>query len=143
MPRASRKPVRKNVDDEIMENFSSLISSLSSSSDIQKFFIDFLTREEQIMLSKGLMLHLMLERGYKNNQIQGVLGISKDTVRTHRAIWERGGTVYKEILRKIAKKAQNREFWEKLEKVFRPLELALKAKTDMKARAKFATGDWD
>jgi len=143
MPRASRKPVRKNVDDEIRENFSSLISSLSSSSDIQKFFIDFLTREEQIMLSKRLMLHLMLERGYKNNQIQGVLGISKDTVRTHRAIWERGGTVYKEILRKIAKKAQNREFWEKLEKVFRPLELALKAKTDMKARAKFATGDWD
>ena len=143
MPRASRKPVRKNVDDEIRENFSSLISSLSSSSDIQKFFIDFLTREEQIMLSKRLMLHLMLERGYKNNQIQGVLGISKDTVRTHRAIWERGGTVYKEILRKIAKKAQNREFWEKLEKVFRPLDLALKAKTDMKARAKFATGDWD
>src|SRR3989304_3224157 len=109
MPRASRKPVRKNVDDEIRENFSSLISSLSSSSDIQKFFIDFLTREEQIMLSKRLMLHLMLERGYKNNQIQGVLGISKDTVRTHRAIWERGGTVYKEILRKIANRAKNED----------------------------------
>ena len=60
MPRASRRPIKENVDEELRENFSSLISSLSDSGEIRKFFEDFLTHEEQVMLSKRLMLHLML-----------------------------------------------------------------------------------
>lgn len=143
MPRASRKPIKKSVDQEIRENFSFLISSLSSSSEIQEFFSDFLTHEEQIMLSKRLMLHLMLERGYKNLQIESILGISKDTIRIHKAIWERGSATYRGILGKLARKAGNKEFWEKLEELFRPVELAMKARNDMRARAKLATGDWD
>ena len=143
MPRASRKPVKEDVDREIRESFSSLISTLSDSLEIQKFFNDFLTREEQIMLSKRLMLHLMLERGYKNFQIESILGISKDTVRIHKAIWERGGNVYKEILGKIAKKSEVRDLWRKFEKLLQPLDLAFKARNDMRARAKLASADWD
>ena len=143
MPRASRKPVSKDVDKEIKENFSSLISSLNGSSQIQEFFNDFLTKEEQTMLSKRIMLHLMLERGYKSSQIQAFLGINKDTIRIHKAVWERGGGVYKGVLRNIANKAGTREFWERLERFLRPLDLAFKSRNDMRARAKFASGDWD
>lgn len=95
------------------------------------------------MLSKRIMLHLMLERGYKSSQIQAFLGVNKDTVRIHTTIWQRGGSVYKNVLKVIAKKAEAREFWERLEKFFAPVELFVKSRNDMRARAKFASGEWD
>lgn len=147
MPRASRIPVNKNVEGEIKDNFSTLISSLSNSSEISEFFNDFLTREEQIMLSKRLMLHLMLERGYKGSHIQSVLNINKDTIRIHSAVWQRGGNVYRQVLSKIAKKAEVKEIWKKideaLESILKPAGLFIKSRNDMKARAKFASGDWE
>ena len=78
MSRASRKPVEKDLDQQLQENFTSLISNLNSSTNIEGFFKDFLTKEEKTMLGKRLMLHLMLEKGYKNDQIKAVLGISKE-----------------------------------------------------------------
>ncbi|MBI2421068.1 MAG: hypothetical protein HYV38_03220, partial [Candidatus Levybacteria bacterium] len=60
MPRASRKPINESINQEIKENFSSLISSLQNPQEIQQFFNDFITHEEQLMLGKRLMLHLML-----------------------------------------------------------------------------------
>lgn len=95
------------------------------------------------MLGKRLLLHLMLERGYKSAQIQTFLGISKDTIRVHKALWERGDETYKLVLKKISKKAENRQLWKKIEKILRPAELFVKGRNDMKARAKFASGDWD
>lgn len=142
MPRASRIPVGKEVSNELKENFASLISSLSSSSEIEQFFHDFLTKEENTMLMKRLMIHLMFENGYRNSDIRALLGVSKETVRHHRDIWQRGGENYKKTISKIAKKEKTREFFRKLENIFKPLSLAMKAQGDMKARAKFATGDW-
>lgn len=143
MPRASKRTIKRDVDLELRENFSALISSLSYKNDIAKFFQDFLTPEENTMLTKRLMLHIMLENGYKTSDIKSFLNISKETVRVHKNIWSRGSSVYKKIIGKLAKKERTRLFLERLEKVFKPLELALKSKTDMKARAKFASGDWD
>jgi len=143
MPRASRRSVRKEVNEELRENFSSLISTLSSQKEIEQFFDDFLTREENTMLSKRLMLHLMLENGYKSQDIQAFLSLSKETVRIHRGLWSRGGQTYRNIISKIAKRQKAKEFFEKLEKIFKPVNLALKSRNDMRARAKFASGDWD
>ncbi|MBI4098178.1 MAG: hypothetical protein HY426_04025 [Candidatus Levybacteria bacterium] len=147
MSRASRKPVDKDLDQELQENFISLISSLNSSTNIEGFFNDFLTREEKIMLGKRLMLHLMLERGYKNSEIRSVLGISKETVRIHKLLWANGGAVYKEMIMLIVKKNKNKQFWKKIdgaiESMIKPVELIVKSRNDMRARAKLASGDWD
>ncbi|MBI2032778.1 MAG: hypothetical protein HYT09_04010 [Candidatus Levybacteria bacterium] len=143
MPRASRKPINESINQEIKENFSSLISSLQNPQEIQQFFNDFITHEEQLMLGKRLMLHLMLERGYKSGQIESVLGINKDTVRIHRAVWERGSNSYRTVLKKIAKRAEAKLLWKKLEKILKPIDLLLKSKGNIQARAKFVSGDWD
>ena len=147
MSRASRKPVEKDLDQQLQENFTSLISSLNSSTNIEGFFKDFLTREEKIMLGKRLMLHLMLEKGYKNDQIKAVLGISKETVRIHKLLWANGGEVYREIIKVIVNKNRNKEFWKKVDVavqfMFKPVELLVKSRNDMRARAKLASGDWD
>ena len=142
MPRASRKPVNKEIRKELSDNFAFLISSLSSASDINNFFETFLSDEEKTMLTKRLMIHLMLENHYEALQIAAVLGVSKETIRTHKIIWMIGGGVYKRVITKIAKREKTKQFWKKVETALQPLDLMLKAKTNMKARAKLLSGDY-
>lgn len=142
MPRASRKPLSKETDKDLREHFINLISSLQRLSEVEGFFNDFLTREEKIMLGKRLMLHLMLEKGYKTVQISSALSISSETVRIHKLIWQNANATYKEMLRKIAQKDKNKEFWQKIEEKLKPLGLAMRARSDMRARAELASGNW-
>ncbi len=140
MPRASRRPINKRLGNDLEESFSDMISTLQKSSDIKQFLNDFLTREEKTMLFKRLMLHLMLEKGYKNSEIEATLGIRYETIRVHKNNWEKGSEVYKLVLRKIASKQKARIIFKRIENAFGRIDLALKARNDMKARAKFATG---
>lgn len=94
------------------------------------------------MLSKRLMLHLMLENGYKSFEIEKVLGISGETVRVHNNIWSKGGETYKKIIRRMAKREKTKIFRRGIEKILKPIDLALNVRTNMKARAKLASGDW-
>jgi len=142
MPRASRRPVNKSVEEELQDNFSFLISSLTSAKDIQHFFETFLTPEEKVMLTKRLMLHLMVENRYSIDEISSVLSVSKETVYKHRNILLWAGKEYKEIIVKITTRRKVKVFWKKVEELLRPLELALDAKTNMKARAKLLSGDY-
>lgn len=141
MPRASRNPIKRAISQDLNDNFAFLISSLHNSKEIQQFFEDFLTREEKIMLTKRLMLHLMLENQYTITEIGSVLGISRETIRVHRNIWGRGGIIYKNIIRKIADREKTKEFWQKVERILKPLELVMSSRSDMKARAKLLSGE--
>ncbi len=141
MPRASRQPINKSLNRDLEESFSDLISSLQRPNDIKSFLNDFLTKEEKTMLFKRLMLHLMLEKGYESSKIQSTLGIRYETIRVHKNTWEKGNEVYKSVLRKIASKQKARLIFKRIEKVFDKLDLTMKARNDMQARAKFATGD--
>lgn len=138
MPRASRRPIERNLDQDLKENFSSLIATLNTSSEIRQFFNEFLTHEEQLMLTKRLMLHLMLERGYRTSQIQSTLGITKETIRIHRTIEGKGNVLYKRVLSKIDRKAEKRLFWKKLEKTLRPAGFLLTKEENLKSKSKFA-----
>lgn len=142
MPRVSRVPINKTLGRELDDHFASLISSFYDSKEIEHFFQEFLTREERLMLLKRLMLHLMLENGYKISDIRSMLGMSRETIRVHRSLWIKGGSVYKNIIGKLARKEKTKRFWQKVEKTLRPIDLALRSKRDMRARAKFASGEW-
>lgn len=142
MPRASRKPIRKDLSKDLQNSFVSLIASLKNPTDIKDFLQSFLTKEENIMLSKRLMLHVLLKRNYATSQIESFLGVSRETVRIHKGIWENSGATHKKIIHQITQKQKAKQFWKKIEAILKPVDLFLKAKTDMKARAKFASGDW-
>ncbi len=142
MPRASKFHLKNSIKEDIEDNFAFLISSLTMANEIEQFFTDFLTQEEKIMLYKRLMLYLMLENRYEDAQIQHVLGISKETIRTHKTKWLLGNYVYKTILNKLIKREKTKVFWTKLDHLLAPVDLLLKAKTDMKARSKFRSGDY-
>ena len=143
MPRASRRPIKKELRSELAQNFASLISSLSGSSQIESFFGDFLTKEENLMLTKRLMLHIMLESNYKSVDIQRIVSVSKETVRVHSDRWGRGGKVYRKTISAIARKKKTRDFLARLEKTLKPFDLFLEAKSNMRSRAIIASGNQD
>jgi uncharacterized protein YerC len=143
MPRASKKYLTRNVESELKDHFAFLITSLQNSREIEHFFYDFLSKEEKVMLAKRLMLHLMLEREYKVSEISSVLGITRETIRVHRQVWIRGGTTYKKILQKIARREQTKEFWKKINQALNPIELVLHTKTNKKARIKLLNPNID
>lgn len=142
MPRVSKARLYEQRLGEIEQHFSQLVSSLTTHSAIEGFFSDFLTREEKIMLTKRLVLYMMVKRGYSPSSIQAALHVSYETVRTYNNLLASKNAIFHKIIDDLIEKEKSKEFWRKVDKALRPIELALQAKTNMKARAKLASGDW-
>jgi len=143
MPRISRYKLGKEELQSIQNHFSYLISSFTNSQEIENFFDGFLTPEEKLMLSKRLVLFMMIKRGYPPSVIQPSLHISYESVRTYTNLFSHKNELFQKTLDRLIKRDKTQEFWKKIDKVLKPVDLFLRAKTDMKARAKFASGDWE
>lgn len=139
MPRASKIKLDKEKLKEIQEHFSFLISSLNDSNEIESFFDSFLTEEEKIMLTKRLVLFMMIKRGYPTNVIQSALNMSYETIRIYVEKLMSKNELFHKIIEKLIKRGKTKEFWEKLDRLFKPFEVILEAKTNMRARAKLMT----
>lgn len=142
MTRISKFRLYDNQLKELTDHFSFLISSLKTSEEIENFFDSFFTKEEKIMLTKRLVLFMMIQRGYNPKAIQSALHISYETVRTYTNQFANKNTQFQKMIEKLISREKAKEFWEKVEKMLKPIELALNAKRDMKARAKLISGDW-
>jgi len=136
MPRASRAKLHPKKIEEIEEYFSFLIASLNSSGEIENFLDGFLTKEEKVMLSKRLVLLMMLQRGYPSSIIQSVLHLSHESIRIYANMLPTRNKLFKETIERLIKRGKTQEFWQKVDKILTPLDLALRAGTDVKARAK-------
>ena len=142
MPRVSRARLHPKKIEEIREYFSFLIASLSNSREIENFLDGFLTNEEKIMLSKRLVLLMMLRRGYSSIVIQSVLNLSHESVRIYSNLLPIRNDLFQKTIERLVSREKTKIFWEKIDKLLKPLDLALRSGTDMSARAKLYQGDW-
>lgn len=142
MPRASRFRLSQNQFEEINSHLLYLISSLNKNSKIENFLEGFLTKEEKIMLAKRLVLFMMLIKGYSPSVTQNTLRISYETVRIYQNQLNVKNEDFRKIMEQLVKRQESINLFRKIDKFLKPLELALSSKTDMKARVKFASGDW-
>lgn len=142
MTRVSRARLDQKRLQEIAEHFAFLISSLNKANEIENFFNEFLTKEEKVMLTKRLALFMLLENGYSPTSIQSALHISYETVRTYQNQLQYKNNLFRQTIGGLVKRQQTKEFFEKLDRLLKPIGLALRAKTDMRARAKLVSGDW-
>lgn len=142
MGRVSKRVINKDLLRELEEQLTTLIASLNNQDEIKVFLDEFLTKEEKIMLGKRLILYMLIYKGLPSKQISNLLGMSYETIRWYKEIFEDKPEVFKQYIKKLINRERGRELWEKIEKILEPLDLALRAKTDMKARAKLATGDF-
>jgi len=136
MPRASRKIINKDLEKELNQSFSYLISSLKDKNEINTFLQSFMTKEEKKMLPKRLMLHIMLLNEVPDVKINSHLGISYETIRTYKNSLSSQNEDYKKIIKLVSKRKDMTEFLEKLSSKTEKLDNFLKAKSNMKARAK-------
>lgn len=142
MTRVSRAKLDRERLQELENHFSYLISSLTKTNEIENFFEEFLTREEKIMLAKRLVLFMMLKRNYSPSIIQSALHISYETVRTYQMQLHHKNVLFQQVIERLIQRDHIIKFFEKIDKLLKPIDLALRAKTDMRARAKLAQGDW-
>lgn len=142
MGRVSKRTIDKDLKKEIEEQLSFIISSLTNKEEINLFLDEFLTKEEKIMLGKRLVLYMLLYKGLTNAKINSILGMSYETIRWYKQVFENKSGLFRKNIQKLINREKSKEFWKKIEKILEPVGLALQAKTNMKARAKLATGDF-
>ena len=142
MPRVSKFKLEQKEIEKINKNLSYLISSLTKSEAVESFLNEFLTKEEKTMLSKRLVLFILLKRNYPPSAIKSALNLSYETVRTYQNQLNLKSKVFHETIEKLIKNNQTKELFEKIEKLLKPLSLALESKSNMKSRAKFLSGDY-
>lgn len=136
MPRASKVRVEKEKLKELTDHFSYLISSLNSSSEIENFLNNFLSEEEKIMLTKRLVLFMMIQRNYPPHVIKDSLHVSHETIRIYKDKLPSKNEAFRRTIERLLKREKTQEFWKKIDQLLKPFELAMRAKTDMRARAR-------
>lgn len=142
MGRVSKRSLNKDLYQEVEEQLSFIVSSLTDKDEINLFLSEFLTKEEKIMLDKRLILYMMLYKGMSDSQIYASLAMSRETIHWYRQVYENKSELFKKNIKKLIQRDKNKEFWRKIDKLLEPFTLALEAKTNMKARAKLASGDF-
>lgn len=143
MSRASKAELTKDELDNLFADFTGLLSSFSHPKSIQQFLEEFLTKEEKIMLSKRLALYEMLYRELPLRDIQQTLGMSDESVRVYNDKKYEKSDWFREKIGAFGKKKGRAKLFENIAKKLKPLEYALNSKTNMKARAKLLSGDFE
>lgn len=142
MSRASKFQLNNKQVKEITSHLLYLISSLNNQNEINDFLENFLTKEEKLMLSKRLVLLMMLKKRYSPSIIKDALHLSYETIRIHQNQLDSKNEIFENMLKKLLQRQKTRELFEKINKFLKPIDLAIRSKSDMRARAKFASGDW-
>ena len=135
MPRKSRAILSDKELVDIKKQISSLLGNLDAT-DSEMFLEELLTEEEKIMLGKRISLYTLLYQGASVSDAQQTLGISYETARTYNIIKDHKSGFFKKAFSKEIEKRNIKKTVAKIEEKLKPLEYALNAKTNMKARAK-------
>ena len=142
MPRASKFSLRQKQFEEMNSHLLYLISSLNNKSEIEDFIESFLTKEEKIMLTKRLVLFMMLHKEYSPSIIKNTLHISYETIRIYQNQLISKNKTFQKLIENLLKRQESLNFFKSINKLLKPLDLAFNSKRNMKARAKFASGNF-
>lgn len=138
MPRASKRKLNGKKVAKINDSLHYLISILNNENVAANFLNDFLTPEEKMMLAKRLVIFMMLNKDYSPGIISSTLNVSYETIRIYSNQLPYKRTEFIQLLNKVLKREKTGDFWNKIDKMLEPLDNVLKAKTNMKARAKLS-----
>lgn len=142
MPRASKFGLKQKQFEEINSHLLYLISSLNNDNDIKEFLESFLTKEEKVMLTKRLALFMFLKKEYSPSIIKSILHVSYETIRIYQNQLSSKNQVFQKIMGKLIRRQQAIDLFNKINQILNPINLALNSKTNMKSRAKLASGRW-
>lgn len=100
MPRSSKASLTDETIQELENQFYDFISSLTPD-ERRKFFSEFLTNEEKMMMYKRLALYWCLLEGYTLSKIQQLIGVTHDTTRVYNKKKNMLSDEFKSLLKRI------------------------------------------
>lgn len=103
---------------EMRAAFRWLISQLNKEEAVQVFIKDFLTEEEQLMLSKRLFVGYLIESGLDYREISHLMKVSAATVSKAKE-WLERRPGYLGIVKLLIKREKDIEFDKKLNRILR------------------------
>lgn len=138
-----RRSIAKIPDRELAQwknQLHELISSLNKN-ELSSFLDEFLTAEETVMLSKRLLLYSLLYNKLPGKDVQQTLGVSRETIRLYDHLKDEKGPGFKSIILSVIIKEKKKS--ESKDKLANFVDLAIKSRSNSKARAKLYQGDLD
>jgi TrpR-related protein YerC/YecD len=117
MSQLSKLPIRRDLEDEMFDLFTSTIISLKDKKEIEDFLSDLLSPIEKMMLAKRLAIALMLEKDYTYPMIGKTLRVTPTTIASVSMQLRYAGKGYKNIVEKILSSGEYDTFWETVEDV--------------------------
>lgn len=118
MTQVSKRYLRKEVEERILDLFWTSLTSVSGKDQIALFLDDLLSPTEKIMLSKRLAIAFMVLKGYDSDTINKRLKVSNPTIWTVKTKIAYKGSGYKMIIEKIMSKERWEKFWNDLDHFF-------------------------
>ena len=115
MTQVSSRPLKKDIEERIIDIFNTSVSNVHSPDDVYSFIHDLLSPVEQIMLAKRLAIAFMLYKGYDQRSIGKTLKVSLGTVNRVNAVMQYKGIGYRNVISHIIGNDKKKEFWQKVE----------------------------
>ena len=117
MSQLSKLPIRRDLEEQMFDLFTSTIVSLKDKIEIEDFLSDLLSPIEKLMLAKRLAIALMLEKEYTYPMIGKSLRVTPTTIASVSMQLRYAGKGYKKIVEKILSEGEYEDFWSVVEDV--------------------------
>lgn len=117
MPRVSRIPLDKNIEQEIKETFLEELVGIIDKNEMTSLLERLLTDQEKIMLAKRLVSFVMIDKGIPDTQIGKMLHLTRETVIRFRLVYT-GAKDKNEHVVKVIKDLQLKKKFVRLFKQF-------------------------
>jgi len=115
MTQVSKYPISKEIEKRIFEIWFKVISDLRDPSEIQDFFMEFLSPVERIMLAKRLSIAVLLAKDYDYVSIMKTLRVSPPTIAQVAGLLKYSGRGYKKVVEKLVNEEKIKEFLSKID----------------------------
>lgn len=120
MPQLSRRFIKREVKERILDLFWDSFIRISNKNRAVAFLQDLLSKTEIAMISKRLAIAFLLTKGYDYDEIDELVKVSSATVSKVKLVLE-DGQGYQSIVNQIIKDEKWDKFWNELEEVFQKI----------------------
>ncbi|OGE82100.1 MAG: hypothetical protein A3B10_00665 [Candidatus Doudnabacteria bacterium RIFCSPLOWO2_01_FULL_44_21] len=107
MTKISTKPVPENRMGQMIDQLWRAVASLETKDEVHDFLHDILTHTELQMLAKRLQVVVMLDEGFKYEEIKKALSISEATISKIQNWRQAFGKGYSVVIERLKNKKKN------------------------------------
>ncbi|OGG14920.1 hypothetical protein A2875_03085 [Candidatus Gottesmanbacteria bacterium RIFCSPHIGHO2_01_FULL_46_14] len=115
MTQISKYPLRKEIENRMLEVFLDSIGMVKTREHVQKLIDDLFSPTERVMLAKRLSIALLLLKKYDQRTVARILNVSLGTVNKVSLALQKGNGGYELVVNSIVRQEKFHAFLEKID----------------------------